>query len=240
MERICPFLALGEDHRTVIDGYDPDHLCHVRTPPATVDRAFQAESCLAEAHRQCEFYLAFVADRDAAMPPVPTPAPDTHVARTRLILAPDARRTAAADGAYAWSPGRWVVAAGIAAVGVAAAATAAAGGFGPLSGSDPSPSSRASLPVNVPVAGTATPLPTATATPGMPASPAATPMPRPSRSPAPSRAPATPKPETYVVQLGDTLSIIANQFGVSVSALQQANGISDPDEIVPGQVLVIP
>jgi LysM repeat protein len=240
VERICPFLALGDDHRTVIDGYDPDHLCHARTPPAPVDRAFQAEACLAEAHRQCEFYLAYVADRDAALPPMPAPAPDTHLARTRLVLAADARRAAAVNGAYAWSPGRWVIAAGIAAVGVAAAATAAAGGFGPLSGADPSPSSRASLPVNLPVVDTPTPQPTATEAPSAPASSSSTPTPRPSRLPASSSAPATPKPQTYVVQPGDTLSIIASQFGVSVSAIQEANGISDPDEIVPGQVLVIP
>jgi LysM repeat protein len=43
-----------------------------------------------------------------------------------------------------------------------------------------------------------------------------------------------------VVQEGDTLSLIANRFGTSVSALQAANGIDDPDEIRPGQVLVFP
>jgi spore germination protein len=39
---------------------------------------------------------------------------------------------------------------------------------------------------------------------------------------------------------GDTLAAIAQQFGTSVEALQEANGIEDPDEIVVGQVLVIP
>jgi stage VI sporulation protein D len=46
--------------------------------------------------------------------------------------------------------------------------------------------------------------------------------------------------QTYVVQEGDTLSSIAQRYGVSVQALQTANGISDPDALLVGQVLVIP
>ncbi len=45
---------------------------------------------------------------------------------------------------------------------------------------------------------------------------------------------------TYVVQSGDTLSVIADQFGVSTEALQAANGLNDVDTIQPGQELVIP
>nr|MBA2633373.1 LysM peptidoglycan-binding domain-containing protein [Chloroflexota bacterium] len=41
------------------------------------------------------------------------------------------------------------------------------------------------------------------------------------------------------VQAGDTLAAIAQRFGTTVEALQAANGIEDPDEIVIGQVLVI-
>ena len=52
----------------------------------------------------------------------------------------------------------------------------------------------------------------------------------------------TPPPAqtTYVVQQGDTLAAIAQQFGTTVEALQAANGIEDPNEIIIGQVLVIP
>ena len=46
--------------------------------------------------------------------------------------------------------------------------------------------------------------------------------------------------QTYVVRPGDTLSGIARWFGVSVSALQQANGISNPSRIYAGQRLCIP
>jgi len=42
------------------------------------------------------------------------------------------------------------------------------------------------------------------------------------------------------VQAGDTLAGIAEQFGVTIDALLQANGITDPDSIQIGQVLTIP
>jgi LysM repeat protein len=49
-----------------------------------------------------------------------------------------------------------------------------------------------------------------------------------------------PQAQTYTVVEGDTLAVIAQRFGTTVEALQAANGIEDPDEIVVGQVLVIP
>ncbi len=45
---------------------------------------------------------------------------------------------------------------------------------------------------------------------------------------------------TYVVQLGDTLSEIADLFGVPVAAIMEANGLADPDFIREDQTLVIP
>jgi hypothetical protein len=47
---------------------------------------------------------------------------------------------------------------------------------------------------------------------------------------------------TYTVQEGDTLSLIANLFGLSVAEVKGANGrrIQDPNVIVVGQVLIIP
>jgi len=47
-------------------------------------------------------------------------------------------------------------------------------------------------------------------------------------------------PETYVVQSGDTLFLIATRFGLTVSEIALANGISNPDLIAVGQRLVIP
>lgn len=45
---------------------------------------------------------------------------------------------------------------------------------------------------------------------------------------------------SYVVESGDTLSVIAERFGVSVAALSEANGITDVNTIRPGQELIIP
>ena len=45
---------------------------------------------------------------------------------------------------------------------------------------------------------------------------------------------------THIVQRGETLSKIANKYGISSSALQKANGIRKPDLLVVGQKLVLP
>jgi len=44
----------------------------------------------------------------------------------------------------------------------------------------------------------------------------------------------------YQVREGDTLSQVAERLGVSVRALAEANGITDPDRILSGQMLVVP
>lgn len=56
------------------------------------------------------------------------------------------------------------------------------------------------------------------------------------------RIPAGAKPARalYQVQPGDTLSSIAQRFGVTLEALMEANGITDPDQIYAGQILRIP
>jgi putative chitinase len=52
--------------------------------------------------------------------------------------------------------------------------------------------------------------------------------------------PVTSSGFSYVVQLGDTLYAIATRFGVSLTALAAANGITDWNYIQYGQVLNIP
>jgi murein DD-endopeptidase MepM/ murein hydrolase activator NlpD len=52
-------------------------------------------------------------------------------------------------------------------------------------------------------------------------------------------APPEPGP-VYIVQSGDTLWSIAQRFGVSMDALAQANGITDPNQLLVGMRLVIP
>jgi len=49
-----------------------------------------------------------------------------------------------------------------------------------------------------------------------------------------------PKGPVYIVQAGDTLGEIARRFGVSLDALTQANGITNPNLLSEGAELVIP
>ncbi len=51
--------------------------------------------------------------------------------------------------------------------------------------------------------------------------------------------PPTTQP-TYVVQQGDSLSVIAQRFGVTAKELADFNGIENPDSIKIGQSLAIP
>lgn len=51
---------------------------------------------------------------------------------------------------------------------------------------------------------------------------------------------ATPGDLQYTVKDGDTLSAIADRFGVSAEAISQANNIVDPTDLHIGDVLIIP
>jgi LysM repeat protein len=51
----------------------------------------------------------------------------------------------------------------------------------------------------------------------------------------------TPTPAgLYVVQRGDTLSSLAEDFGTTVEEIMAANGLTDPNAIQTGQTLIIP
>jgi LysM repeat protein len=59
-------------------------------------------------------------------------------------------------------------------------------------------------------------------------------------TPTPTPAKATATPLVYVIQSGDTLLAVANQFGVDVDELAAKNGIDDPGKLSIGQELIIP
>ncbi|MEO6318022.1 MAG: LysM peptidoglycan-binding domain-containing protein [Acidimicrobiales bacterium] len=51
---------------------------------------------------------------------------------------------------------------------------------------------------------------------------------------------APPSTSTYTVRSGDSLSTIARRFGTTIKALQDANGLSNPNVVVIGRPLAIP
>jgi LysM repeat protein len=244
VDRVCPLLGLASDRRVAVDGVDNAHRCHAEAIPMPLERQQQAAVCLTAAHERCERYLAHLAR--AGRGTGPTALADGLVS-TRLVLAPEPAWRGIAGRARRTPRGPLVAVAAVAmAVGLGGVALASAvidGRFGVL-GSSASPSAA-------PPTMTATPSPTLTprattpsptATPTVTATPlpTATQAPTPAPTPVPTPAPTPPPPTTYTVVEGDTLALIAQRFGTTVAAIQSANGIGDPDEIVIGQVLVIP
>lgn len=58
--------------------------------------------------------------------------------------------------------------------------------------------------------------------------------------PVPPTSEALTRSITYISQEGDTLWALADEFGITVFAIQEANGLHDADSIYVGQELVIP
>jgi LysM repeat protein len=68
--------------------------------------------------------------------------------------------------------------------------------------------------------------------------PTATPAPY---TPAPTATPTvTPTPLIYALKAGDTLLGLAIEFGTTLQAIQDANGITDPRGLLVGQQIIIP
>jgi LysM repeat protein len=242
VERVCPLLALAADHRSVVDGVDAAHRCHAGATPEPVDRQVQSQLCLTPTHPRCERYRQHVAQRAGASPGRLAVA-DGFVS-TRPLLSPEPAWRGIAGRARRPRSGAVLLVAMIA-VGGAGAAVAAAVATGGLDlsadrGMLPAASAATASPSPVP---SVTPRPRATAIAVPTATPEPTAVPTAEATPAATVAPtpAPPPPvQTYAVQAGDTLAELAARFGTSVEVLQALNGIADPDEIVIGQVLVLP
>ena len=228
MERICPYLALADDGRTVADGFDAEHRCHALLPPAPLERARQVQLCLTEAHARCERFAAARTAWLAASSGLPRVAPDVAFGRTRLVLEPEpAWRNLAAPPVTRVSRRAMLIGAIGAVVLILFVLGNAFGILGKAAAPTPSP--------------TPSPSPSIAPTPTVSLTPSVTepsPSIAPTAVPTPSPTPA-PTPHTYVVQPKDTLGQIAARFGTTVQAIKKANGLKS-DVINVGQVLVIP
>lgn len=208
-----------------------------------LERQQQAQLCLTASHERCERYLAHLARAGRGGGRT---ALGDGLLSTRMVLAPEPAWRGIAGRARR-APRGPLVAAGVVALGVGLGGVALASAVidgriqlaGGLAGPTPSPTG---LPTTTPSATprpivTTAPTPSPTVIPTV--APTATPPATPPATPVPTPTPAPP-PRTYTVVEGDTLALIAQRFGTTVEALQAANGIEDPNQIVIGQVLVIP
>jgi LysM repeat protein len=247
VDRLCPLLALATDGRTVVDGADAGHACHAADEALPLGRSEQAQLCLTAQHDRCERYRQHVARRAGSMPG--RLAAGDGMVSTRLVVTPEPAWRGIAGRARRGRSSRAAVLGGtVLASIVAGAALARPALDGSLSVLDAAPPSTPAASPSASASATPMPASTPRLTPPATRSPAPrptaspTPLPSPTAEPTPAPSPApTPAPvRTYVVQQGDTLAEIAQQFGSTVAAIQAANGIEDPNEIVIGEVLVIP
>lgn len=230
MDRICPYLALSDDGRTVADGFDPEHRCHAMTPPAPLERARQVQLCLTEAHVRCERFASARTAWLAASSGLPRVAPDVAFGRTRLTIEPEAaRRGLAGPPASRVTRRVLLIATAVAATIVVLLLGRAFGMFGAGPRPTPTPSPSASTASLEATPSPAAPSPTVQPTPTQTALVTAAPTPTPA-----------PTPRTYIVQKNDTLNGIAARFGTTAQAIATANGIKVTDTLDIGQVLIIP
>jgi LysM repeat protein len=246
-------LAMATDRRTVCAGYDPNHRCWSTSPPAVRDRHHQLSLCLSGEFRSCEFF-------DGRAASEPAVSPDTSIDPRRLVVEADAGWRALATRSPSRRPRLLALGAASLTILIASlgAGTGVLGHVGefviglqqaareqsvPMTAPGSQPASAAGTPTDDP---SPTDDPVPIALPSIDLTPVPVPSDSPSATPLATVAPpvaATPPPsatQRYVVQSGDTLQKIARLYGVSIAALQQANGISDQNVITVGQVLVIP
>jgi LysM repeat protein len=228
----CPLLGLPDDPLSRFSYPSVAHRCRAEDRPRPIDLNHQGAFCLAAMYPECPRYRAAAASR----------RPGAAIAKASGVALERARAEAGAPGGHGRQPPgltsrRRRVAATVLVGAVLAGAAYLAGptivdwmrqvGAG-VAVTSPS---RSTPPPATPVPTPATPAPMPTAT----RAPTATPSP--TRTPA--RTPAA-TPQIHVVVRGETLGVIAARYGVTVAAIQKANGITDPGLIYVGQHLVIP
>lgn len=208
-----------------------------------LDRQQQARVCLTDAHARCDRFLAYVG-RHGGMTPGRSSLAD-GLTSTRMVLAPEPTwRGIAGQARRARSGPAAMVGAAVTVVGIGSVALAT--GMLDATGDPRTAGMAGASPAGEPsTSPTPTPRPTPTASPSLAPTPSPNMTPVPTAvetappAPPPTAPPPPPPQQTYTVQQGDTLAAIAQQFGTTVQALQTANGIEDPNEILIGQVLVI-
>jgi hypothetical protein len=228
---ICPFLvAAAGGWRLAVPSRE--HRCGAVNPPSPLSPQKQTRLCLTEGHLRCATFLAAGAARESRVGSAAMPDRVSRwaLARTTPVVEEVGGVRTTLAGMLA-DRRRWpAIPAMLLVVALATLGLSSLRGGGAVTAlASPSPQPTD---VALPTA-TIEPTPTLAPTPEVTPSAAPTVAPTPELTPAPSHA-------TYTVQSGDTLSRIAKQYGTTVQAIVDLNGITDPASLKIGQVLLIP
>jgi LysM repeat protein len=248
---VCPHLGLVDDPATYFLYPSSAQRCHAKDGrPTSIDATKQAQACLVVEHVRCGRYVP----PKSVATGLPMPAGVSAGSRSEPVgeTSVRSRRRDSSREPGRREPGRRAVGLAlfmlllivVAATGIMLGSQLAGGSGGVTPDSaTPGAMTSASPPASAPPP-SLQPTPAPTLPPATSVqSPAATPAPTPKPTATPKLTPkpiASPTQVTHVVTSGETLWSIAQQHGVTVAALQAANGIKDPDIIVTGQTLVIP
>ncbi len=242
----CPFIGIASDPATHFTFPDLSHRCGATRRQTPVEPAHQSRYCLTADHADCPRFRQptgraageSVPAGQAGLGPgesVPAgkPPPSIAARASRLIGGLLVLAVLAGAGLYVARIG------GVYVAGIGRVPSGPAGVPGSLASASASPS-PAATPQPSP-----SPAASALASSVPPASPGATPAARrsPRVSASPTRPPAQASPTgrvVHVVRVGDTLTSLAQEYGVTIEAIVRANGLADANRIDVGQRLVIP
>ncbi len=219
----CPYLGLADDPATHFAFATIAHRCGSPRGPREIGLTYQASVCLAANYPTCR--------RFSDAPPRPEAGLSVAAARG----APALDRVAGPARATGRTGRRRRFRVSLAVVVVAVFAIAAVAGWLMTRPSAPPAGGAAASPSASPVVS-----PGASTTRSPSSTPSSAASPRPTSTPGTSPTDATPAPIIHAVVRGETLSSIANRYGVTIAAIQEANGLADPNYIVGGQRLIIP
>jgi LysM repeat protein len=239
---MCPFLATGSGAWRAAFPVS-EHRCTAVVPAVRIAPAKQRRLCLSIDHITCTTYLAAVelrgatgAGRDDGRPA--GKGRRRAIPSTTPVLLERPRPALPVPATMQRGVGQ-IILVGLLAVAFVAVFFAR---LGSTPAASPSPSASPPAIASASPSRAPSPSPTASASPSPSISPSAAPSPtrtpRQSARPSPSASPV-PASGTYTVKSGDTLSGIAAQFGTTVKAIRDLNGLTS-NVIHPGQVLKIP
>ncbi len=242
---LCPLLA-APDGAWMAATASTDHRCHAVLPPAALSLPKQRRLCLTAEHGTCSTFLAARDVRARTRGMHADSSPTWGWVRTTPVVDTTVGARAAAAAFLADRRGWQIVPAVALVAALGALGISNIGTDRGQGGPSPSPSFLAAASPTTNESAPATPGATSEAVTPAPsaasvASPAVSPAPSPTAAAVATSQP-TLRPSassTYRVKSGDTLYVIARQFGVTLTALKDFNGLTS-NVIHVGQLLLIP